>query len=300
MAIYGDLWALLTGSTVRRNLIAFASSCNLTALWQLLSASLVFLLLFRGGLLFNKEAPPLISSTRMKLDSSKPSDCLDQFKQGVRTFSLLFTRWMDTNEWSHPVMTSLAKSALKGTAWLHSSQISGLRHGQLFNPGPRTFIAIERLNYHLWQYRENKVLIPGTSSSNTYSRPFVITEDGDPPPLGWWFEVFCGCRVPTDIDLKSDFFSEARATTVSKDWAALARKLMIRNELDIITELEQTIRAHYPANDHSRVEKVVQVIQNKAAWTPHELAAELPSITALTAALGGPESEALLLKALQK
>lgn len=236
----------------------------------------------------------------MDLNTNKETTHLDQFQDGVRNFSLLFTRWMDTNEWSHPVMTALAKCALKGTSWLHSSQISGLRHGKLLSPGPRTFIAIERLNYYLWQYKENKVLVPGTPSSNNYSDPYVITEEGDPPPLGWWVEVFCGVRIPTEIDLKIDFFSESQATELSTTWAALARKLMIKNELDIITELEQIIRMYYPANDHARVEKVVQVLQNKATWTALELSAELPSISALTAALGGPETEALLLKTLQK
>ena len=65
-------------------------------------------------------------------------DYLSLYAKGRRTFSLLFSRWMDTNEWSHACMG--------GVRWLHSSQISGLRHNGLENPGPRTFIALERLN----------------------------------------------------------------------------------------------------------------------------------------------------------
>ena len=76
-----------------------------------------------------------------------------KYDQGVRNFALLFTRWMDLNGWSHPVMVALAKSALDGTSWLHSSQISGLRHGKLVSPGPRTFKAIQVLNYYLWLYK---------------------------------------------------------------------------------------------------------------------------------------------------
>jgi acetone carboxylase gamma subunit len=87
---------------------------------------------------------------------------------------------------------------------------------------------------------------------------------------------------------------------MSLSWAALVRKLMIANQVDIITELEHTIRMNYPANDHDRVLKVIQVIQNKAVWTPLKLTAELPAITVLTEALGGPETEDQLLLALQK
>jgi hypothetical protein len=236
----------------------------------------------------------------MDPDQKQDSLHLAEFNQGVRNFSLLFTRWMDTNEWSHPVMTVLAKKALNGTAWLHSSQISGLRHGKLFSPGPRTFIAIERLNYYLFRYIESKTLIPGTTSSNQYSKPYAVTEDNKPPALGWWVEVFCGVRIPKDIDLRINFFTETQAREMSLSWAALVRKLMIANQVDIITELEHTIRMNYPANDHDRVLKVIQVIQNKAVWTPLELTAELPAITVLTEALGGPETEDQLLLALQK
>lgn len=238
--------------------------------------------------------------TNMKVEQNTERSYLTEFNQGVQNFSLLFTRWMDTNEWSHPVMTSLAKSALNGTAWLHSSQISGLRHAKLYSPGPRTFIAIERLNYFVYRYITEKKLIPGTSSSNNYSKPYAITEDNTPPPLGWWVEVFCGARIPKDIDLKVDFFSETQAKELSLAWAALIRRLMIQNEVDIITELKHTIYLNYPANDHVRVQKIIEVIQNKSTWTSLELTAELPAIAALTAALGGPGNEQLLLASLQK
>lgn len=37
----------------------------------------------------------------------------DQFELGVQNFSRLFTKWMDTNAWSHPIMVSLAASCLQ-------------------------------------------------------------------------------------------------------------------------------------------------------------------------------------------
>lgn len=223
----------------------------------------------------------------------------DQFSDGVVTFSLLFTRWMDTNEWSHPVMTSLAKASMDGVSWLHSSQISGLRHAKLFSPGPRTFFAIERLNFFLHRYSTTKALIPNTSSSQQYKKAYAITENGSPPPLGWWVEVFCGHRVPTEIDLKRHYFTSIQATTYSKQWGSIIRKLMMDKQMDIITELDTVVREHYPAKDVDRLDKVLNVIHNRDVWTPDELANEIPAITRLTQGLGGPSTENELLSYLK-
>jgi hypothetical protein len=218
-----------------------------------------------------------------------------KFEEGIRTFSLLFTRWMDTNKWSHPVMVNLSKAALNNVSWLHSSQISGLRHAKLRSPGPRTFIAIERLNYYLHRYLTTKQLIPNTPSSNFYNEGFAITEDGEPPCLGWWFEVFCGDRVPKDIDLRTSFFTEDSAIRFSVTWGRYIRRLMGQAGIDIVDDLSHIILRYYPAGDDYRTEKLFAVIHSKATWTMEELELELPAITAMTAALGGPCSEADLL-----
>lgn len=223
----------------------------------------------------------------------------EQFEAGVRTFGRLFTRWMDQNGWSHPKMATLSKAALGGVGWLHSSQISGLRHCKLESPGPRTFIAIERLNYYLHRYVTTKTLIPGTTSSNLYANAYVITEDGEPPGLGWWVEVFCGYRVPKDVDLNIAAFSELQAARFSESWAALIRRLMITQGIDLITELDLTIFRHYPAKDDHRVEKLRDVICNRDIWTPDQLANEMPAVTIFTEALGGPADEDSLLVALK-
>lgn len=228
-----------------------------------------------------------------------PVDHRTQFEQGVRTFSLLFTRWMDTNSWSHPTMVALAKGAMHGVGWLHSSQISGLRHGKLESPGPRTFIAIERLNYYLHRYSTAKRLIPGTDSSNLYSTPFVITEDGKPPSLGWWVEVFCGQREPKDIDLRQHWFSDRQVEEMSTAWGALIRKLFRDRDLDLIVELDRVLREHYPARDASRLERIRAVIQAREAWSIEEFTAELPAISAFTAHLGGPADEDELVETLR-
>lgn len=221
-----------------------------------------------------------------------------QYEQGIITFGLLFTRWMDQNGWSHPVMTGLSKACMGGLAWLHSSQLSGFRQGRLISPGPRSFIAIERLNYYLWLYQTEKKLIPGTTSSNHYSDPFVITENGQPPELGWWFDVFCGVRVPTDIDLKKSAFNESTAETFSKNWGRYTRRLLVTEGYDLIEDLETAVREHYPARDDARVAKTLDVLRNKAVWTPFELANELPALVHMSGALAGHDSEVALLKGL--
>ena len=213
------------------------------------------------------------------------------YERGAQAFALLFTRWMDTNEWSHPVMTALASSAMGGIRWLHSSQISGLRHAGLNNPGPRTFYAIAELNRSLWRYKTTKRLIPGTSSSAAYENPFVITEDGEPPSAGWFYEVFCGLRVPQDIDLHEAYCTEEQANRISVQWGALIRRLMRERDLDLITDLNEVMRQHYPARDADRVRRTREVIENRYVWSPDELLLELPAIDALTKALGGPSTE---------
>lgn len=235
-----------------------------------------------------------------QLRQERDVDPQTKFKSGVDTFALLFTRWMDTNGWSHPTMVTLAKACLDGTGWLHSSQISGLRHARLLSPGPRTFIAIERLNFYIHRYATTKKLLPGTPGSNLYAKAFAVTEDGKPPELGWWVEVFCGSRIPKDIDLRQSFFTENQASKISATWGGMIRKLMIQQDMDIIVELDGILREHYPAKDTDRVNRVAKVIQNKETWTPQELVNELPAISSLTAHLGGPQSEADLLRVLEK
>lgn len=221
------------------------------------------------------------------------------YARGNRTFALLFTRWMDTNGWSHPVMVNLARGCMGGLGWLHSSQISSLRHGKTNNPGPRTFVAIERLNYFLHRYATERKLLPGSASSNFYADPWPVTEGGAPPPLGWWVEVFCGLREPADIDLHQTFFTDAQASELSERWAALIRRLLRERDIDLITDLDRVIRDHYPARDASRLEILREVITGRRTWTPDDLVNELPAISSLTAGVGGPSTEDDLLHSLR-
>jgi hypothetical protein len=218
-----------------------------------------------------------------------------QFLKGTRTFQKLFTMWMDTNGWSHPVMTSLAKSCLDGASWFHSSQISGLRQQKLLSPGPRIFCAIERLNYYIWRYKEEKKLLPNTKSSNDYKNPYPILEDGMPPSVGWWVEVFVGTRIPKDIDLDRWRFSESQAESISKKWGRAIRNLLTSNNFDLIDDLSRAIRENYPPTEEFRVQKLKDVIRGQGVWDGEELELELPALAAMSKALGGPDTENALL-----
>lgn len=222
------------------------------------------------------------------------------FEQGNRIFSKLFTYWMDTNQWSHPTFVALAKAALNGCSWLHSSQIAGLRHCNLRSPGPRTFIAIERVNYFVHRYLHENMPIPGTTSTESYRHAIAITEDGEPPPLGWWVEVFCGTRVPKDIDLTNTLFTEKQALELSQRCGTLIRQLLMRRGIDLITELDKIVWYNYTVKEPDRVQKLLDVINARDAWSGEEFNRELPALTRFIANLGGPKGEDYLLTKLKQ
>ena len=227
------------------------------------------------------------------------SPFIAQHRAGRKTFSLLFTRWMDINRWSHPVITALSESSLAGARWLHSSQISAIRHNGLENPGPRPFIAIAVLNQCLYDYKMHKKPIPGTKNSNDYQEPFIITEDGLPPSTGWWVEVFAGLRVPKDIELYQAFFTPDQAAALTGNWGALARKLIRNQDMDLITDMDRILRDSYPVKEPERLKRMREVLQNKYTWSPEELIEELPAIVSFTGNLEGPSTEEELLELLQ-
>ena len=205
---------------------------------------------------------------------------------------------MDKNRWSHPAIVALSRNCLDGVGWLHSSQISAIRHNNICNPGPRTFVAIAELNKAVHAYATRKRLIPNTKSDELYLQAYAITEDGSPPEPGWWFEVFVGYRVPKDVPLDIVFMDDAHAASFSRNYARIVRKLLADNSFDLLDDLDRVIRAHYPAGDAERVRKLVAVIMQKAIWSSVEAEVELPALTAFTAELGGPSTQEDMLRAL--
>jgi hypothetical protein len=217
------------------------------------------------------------------------------YDTGPGVFARMFTRWMDGNQWAHHVMVTLATASV-GKAWLHSSQISGFRHGKVSNPGPRAFAAIERLNYYVWRYHHTKQLIPGTKSSNAYAQAVPITEDDIPPSAGWFLEVFLGYRVPRDFDTGALSIPEYEAQNCSLALARLFRRLISAQGYDLLEDLDRALLDHYGIREAERVQRLHDVLLSRCSYTSDQLSLELPALTHFAAALGGPITESELLR----
>jgi len=229
--------------------------------------------------------------TPAKDSAKKPTGPAHDLERGIQTFSVMFSRWMDSNGWTHPKITTLAKAANGGLAWLHSSQISGLRHGSLTNAGPRTFASIAALNLAIYNYQHQSKLIPGTTSSEDYEHASAITDEhGEPPSPGWWLEVFLGVRKPVGLDLDSDWYTAAQAQKLSRSWAILTRKLIAESGEDLVLSIDRILAVGYPATERERKSKVKEVLFNQSSWSPDEIRTEMPAIAALVKSLGGPET----------
>lgn len=228
--------------------------------------------------------------------SEEAGSVIAAYAAGGQVFSRMFTRWMDGNGWSHPTMTRLARGCTGGKeGWLHSSQIANLRHGATRNPGPRTFVGIERLNYYLWRWRDQKKLIPGTTSSNDYTEAEPIVEDGKPPSLGWFFEVFCGYRTPRDFDLGLIRVPPDQAERMSRVLGRMIRRLMIDRGMDPVEDLTSVL-AGYTTREPTSLERVRRMALLAQPLTADELEAELQNVHTLLGTLGSsiPTEDALL------
>jgi len=218
-----------------------------------------------------------------------PDAVLAAYADGNKVFARLFSRWMDSNGWSHPTVTRLAKAALGGKeGWLHSSQIASLRHGDTRNPGPRAFVAIERLNHYIWFYVNQKLLIPGTDNDADYKAATPITEGGQPPPLGWFVEVFCGYRQPQEFPM---FMLTAMPTdkveSASRSLSRMIRSLMSQRNLDPLEDFNSILK-YWITNDHLSLDRLRKVVMTTEPLTPEELEEELARLTVLLQKLGAP------------
>lgn len=220
---------------------------------------------------------------------------IEQYRTGTQVFCQLFTHWMDRNRWTHPVMIKLIRAVLDGECWLHSSQISAIRHGTPKNPGPRSFMAIAELNLAIHEYATRKRLIPNTTTDLDYLQGFAVTEDGEAPSAGWWFEVFCGYRVPKDIELNTIFYDDEQAAAFSENYGRLIRQLVVTSGFDLLDDLPRVLRLHYPAGDTPRVDKLTEVLMKRTKWSAAEAHLELPALVGLSAELGGPANQDELL-----
>lgn len=218
-----------------------------------------------------------------------------QFNEGIDTFCLLFTHWMDKNGWTHPVMLKLFRCCLDGASWFHSSQISAIRQRKLVSPGPRSFMAIAELNRCMHEYATRKRLLPNTKTDIDYLQGYAVTENGEAPGAGWWYEVFCGYRTPTDVPLDNPFPTEHSAAAFSQHIGRLVRRAMAHSGLDLIEDLDRVIRDCYPAGDEARVSKLRAVLLATEVWTPAEAHNELTALCELLSSLDTPVTRSELL-----
>ena len=240
--------------------------------------------------------PPLYEPVYQPALNDAP-EAVAQFEQGPVQFARMFRRWMDGNSWSHPVLSKLALSAMGGTGWLHSSQIAGLRAGTLRNPGPRTFIALAVFNQALHTYRTERRLIRGTSSSRDYANAVpILDENGNPPTLGWWIEVFCGFREPSTEFAPEYTFTDVEARQFSNNFAKWVRTLALNNHIDLIGELNTMLDVNYAVPDPQRRQHLAAVLKGDRVWRGVELAYEVPKLLDFVKPLAGELTESELLK----
>lgn len=191
--------------------------------------------------------------------------------QGKINFSRWFTRVMDSNGWSHPTLVALCKSTTGDQAFLHSSQIAGLRSARLKSPGPRSFAALEYLWRAIDDYQRN-----GSANGVTFGSLATFVEkaeimrdpDGQPASLGYMVEVFTGL-LPVPIDLNTVEFTENQARIISDNAGRLVRRMMAQANWDLIDDI-QKITDKFSTDRETR-DVMKDIIVGQAAWTPDEL-----------------------------
>lgn len=215
-------------------------------------------------------------------------DAKAAFASGRQRFSTLFTGWMDRNGWSHPAIVLLATAALElpsKKGWLHSSQVSGLRHAKLENPGPRTFIGIAALNRSIYEYQKTGKLLPGIKRS-LYDRAVPYLVEGEPPSAAWWAGVFMGEIEPEGLEHDRRWFDDERSAIFSLNFGKKVRLELAAKGMDLVEDLAFAVRKYYPTHEKERVEKLTKVIMQQGAWTGSELVNELPALSQMLTNMG--------------
>lgn len=219
-----------------------------------------------------------------------------RFENGVTHFQMVFKFFMDRNGFSHPALANFVKLNLNGASWLHSSQISGLRHAKLKSPGPKVFAAISHLNAALHDYKEHKRLIPGTGSSHGYHDPFVILlDDGSVPNPGWWYSLFIGDVTCDTIDFCVPTIDLNEASNVSRRVYRLIKSLAEKSDADLFEEFSKF--AHKNGIDEGGdTGRILDKFISSGFISPADLATNFKFIAGICGQLGGPATSAELLE----
>jgi len=191
---------------------------------------------------------------------------------GKLNFSRWFTRVMDNNGWSHPTLVALTKACTGSQAFLHSSQIAGLRAARLKSPGPRAFAALEYLWLRIDEYQKVGKASDGVTfgSLTAFVQDAEIMRDpqGNPATLGFMIEVFAGL-IEVPIDLNIIEFSETHAKLISENAGRLIRRMMVQERWDLIDDIHR-ITSKWSADPEVRT-KAQAIIVGQSVWFAEEL-----------------------------
>jgi len=211
-------------------------------------------------------------------DAISPGDLEARVEEGSLAFAKWFTRVMDDNGWSHPQMVSLCKAVTADKAFLHSSQIAGLRAARLKSPGPRSFVALEFLWYGIERYQQHLEGQFGRLAPLVESASIMRDPNGKPASTGYMLEVFSGLR-PAPIDLTTTFYTDREAKVLSNNAARLVRRLMVVADLDPIFDLE-VIVSRFPGDIEDK-NKFKALLMGQQVWGGEDVDAQIASLSKL-------------------
>lgn len=219
--------------------------------------------------------------TAPRTDACTPAgDILeDAMDQGAIDFAKWFSRTMDGNGWSHPNLVNLCKSATGDKAWLHSSQIAGLRKSTLKSPGPRSFVALEYLWRLIDAFQKDRDSVSSAFAANYELIEDAIVmrdEEGNPATTGYMIEVFAGIR-PVPIELSSLAVSTDQAKVISVNLGRTLRRMMTNKGWDLVDDVMNVTR-HFSSNDGEKA-LLVGVIHATLILTPEEVDSQAPNFS---------------------
>lgn len=202
--------------------------------------------------------------------------------QGAINFSRWFCRVMDSNGWSHPTLVGLCKYVTGDKAFLHSSQIAGLRAARLKSPGPRSFAALEYLWSAIDDYQNSRSTgIPFGNLAPLVERAEIMRDpEGRPATLGYMVEVFTGLK-PVPIDLNVVNFNENQARIISDNAGRIIRRMMVQHKWDLIDDIHRVADKFSPDPD-LRAE-MREIIVGQTTWQPEDLQNRLTELSKMLA-----------------
>lgn len=196
-------------------------------------------------------------------------------EKGRQCFAVMFSRWIDSNEWTYNQLCQFARSII-GDSWMHPSQVSGLRQAKLEGPNPKVFAAIWEVNQALVRWEKEEVRPSGGVPAEYYENPIVWTNDaGEPLNIHELITMFLGYWEPAAY--KPLLIPTEDAERVSRALGRLIRITMSTQGEDIIEGWENWVRCYAPL-DVVRRTKLQKVVVGLEFYSPEELAIELPVI----------------------